>query len=49
MFVGTRTWTERAATRKQSAADFAKFKGLFVGEVHHINYEVTDIPIPAKA
>ena len=38
---------ERAATRKQSAADLAKFKGLFIGEVHHVNYQVTDISIIA--
>jgi uncharacterized protein (TIGR02118 family) len=34
----------RAETRAQSAADFAKFKGLFIGEVHHVNYEVTEFP-----
>lgn len=39
---------ERVETRRQSAADIGKFKGLFIGEVHHINYEVTDIPVPAK-
>lgn len=39
----------RAVTRKQSAADIAKFKGLFIGEVHHVNYEVIDIPVPAKS
>ena len=35
---------ERAETRRQSALDIGKFKGLFVGEVHHVNYEVTDFP-----
>jgi len=35
---------ERAETRRISAADFAKFKGLFQGEVHHVNFEVTDFP-----
>ena len=35
----------RVATRKQAAEDIARFKGLFIGEVHHVNYEVTDIPI----
>ena len=35
---------ERVATRKQSAEDYGKFKGLFIGEVHHVNYKVTDIP-----
>jgi len=38
----------RKLTRKQSAADIGTFKGLFIGEVHHVNYEVTDIPIPSK-
>jgi uncharacterized protein (TIGR02118 family) len=36
---------ERAACRKQSAQDHAKFKGLFIGEVHHVNYEVAEIPL----
>jgi uncharacterized protein (TIGR02118 family) len=35
---------ERAETRRISQQDFAKFKGLFQGEVHHVNYEVTDFP-----
>lgn len=35
---------ERKETRQVSAADFAMFKGLFQGEVHHVNYEVTDFP-----
>jgi uncharacterized protein (TIGR02118 family) len=35
----------RVATRRQAAEDAAKFKGLFIGEVHHVNYQVTDIPI----
>jgi uncharacterized protein (TIGR02118 family) len=35
---------DRAETRRVSAEDFAKFKGLFQGEVHHVNYEVTDFP-----
>jgi hypothetical protein len=35
---------ERAETRQVSATDFAMFKGLFRGEVHHVNYEVTDFP-----
>ena len=38
----------RVATRKQAAEDIAKFKGLFIGEVHHVNYEVTDIPLTGK-
>ena len=37
----------RVATRKQATDDSARFKGLFIGEVHHVNYEVTDIPIVA--
>jgi hypothetical protein len=28
---------ERKRTRERSAADLAAFKGLFRGEVHHIN------------
>jgi uncharacterized protein (TIGR02118 family) len=35
---------ERAETRRISAQDFATFKGLFVGDVRHVNYEVTDFP-----
>jgi uncharacterized protein (TIGR02118 family) len=35
---------ERKLTRERSAQDIALFKGLFQGEVHHINYEVTDFP-----
>src|SRR3954467_7984334 len=35
----------RVETRKQAAQDLGKFKGLFIGAVHHVNYEVTDIPI----
>jgi uncharacterized protein (TIGR02118 family) len=38
----------RVDTRKQAAEDIDKFKGLFIGEVHHVNYEVTDIPITAS-
>jgi uncharacterized protein (TIGR02118 family) len=38
---------ERAETRRISALDNARFKGLFQGEVHHINYEVTDFPTTA--
>lgn len=37
----------RVATRKQAAEDLALFKGLFIGDVHHVNYHVTDIPITA--
>lgn len=37
---------DRRLTRERSAADHATFKGLFRGEVHHINYEVIDIPRP---
>jgi uncharacterized protein (TIGR02118 family) len=33
---------DRAETRRISALDHAKFKGLFQGEVHHVNYEVKD-------
>lgn len=36
---------ERAETRRVAQADFATFKGLFHGEVHHVNYTVTDIPV----
>jgi uncharacterized protein (TIGR02118 family) len=39
---------DRAETRRISAEDFGTFKGLFQGEVHHINYEVTEIPIPPR-
>jgi uncharacterized protein (TIGR02118 family) len=35
---------DRAETRRISAEDYGKFKGLFQGEVHHVNYEVTDFP-----
>ncbi len=35
---------DRAETRRISQEDFGKFKGLFQGEVHHVNYEVTDFP-----
>jgi len=38
---------ERHATRKMAIEDFPKFKALFDGEVHHVNYwEVIDIPVP---
>ena len=37
---------DRKRTREKSAADFATFKGLFRGEVHHVNYAVIDIPLP---
>lgn len=37
---------DRRLTRERSAGDRATFKGLFRGEVHHINYEVIDIPLP---
>jgi uncharacterized protein (TIGR02118 family) len=37
---------DRRLTRERSAADFAGFKGLFRGEIHHVNYEVIDIPRP---
>jgi uncharacterized protein (TIGR02118 family) len=33
---------ERAETRRISQADLASFKGLFQGEVHHVNCEVTE-------
>jgi len=36
---------ERRRTRAQSAADIAHFKGLFRGEVHHVNCEVIKIPL----
>ncbi len=36
---------ERKYCRQVAAKDIASFKGLFRGEVHHINYEVTDIPL----
>jgi hypothetical protein len=36
---------ERRQTRARSAADVARFKGLFRGEVQHVNYHVVDIPI----
>lgn len=34
----------RRLTRKQSAEDIGKFKGLFAGDVYHVNYEVIDFP-----
>lgn len=36
---------ERKETRRVSAEDFDTFKGLFEGEVHHVNYRITDIPL----
>jgi uncharacterized protein (TIGR02118 family) len=36
---------ERKYCRKVSAQDIGKFKGLFKGEVHHINYEAAEIPL----
>ena len=36
---------ERKYCRKVSAQDIGKFKGLFRGEVHHINYEATEIEL----
>ena len=33
---------ERAETRRISQRDFASFRGLFHGEVHHVNYVVTE-------
>lgn len=36
---------QRKQTRKQSAEDRAIWKDLFIGEIHHINYEVIDIPV----
>jgi len=33
---------ERAETRRISQCDFASFRGLFQGEVHHVNYMVTE-------
>src|SRR5262245_17345887 len=36
----------RAATRQKMKEDLARFQGVFIGEVHHINYDVIDIPIP---
>jgi len=33
---------ERAETRRISQRDFASFRGLFQGEVHHVNYVVTE-------
>ena len=35
---------ERAETRRVSREDFPKFRALFHGDVHHVNYEVTDLP-----
>jgi uncharacterized protein (TIGR02118 family) len=35
---------ERTETRRISQGDLASFKGLFQGEVHHVNYEVTEFP-----
>ena len=35
----------RAATRKQMQEDSKGFKELFIGEVHHVNYTITDIPL----
>lgn len=37
---------ERKITRRISAGDFATFKGLFNGEVHHTNYSVTEFALP---
>lgn len=36
---------ERKETRRISAQDRDSFKGLFLGEVHHVNYSCYDIPI----
>ena len=36
---------ERAETRRIAQRDLARFKGLFQGEVYHVNYEVTDFPV----
>ena len=33
---------ERAETRRISQRDFVSFKGLFQGDVHHVNYEVSE-------
>ena len=39
---------ERKECRRVSAEDFDTFKGLFDGEVHHVNYTITDIPLNPK-
>ncbi len=40
----------RKETRRVAKGDFDSFKGLFQGEVHHVNYTVTEIPVaPRKA
>jgi uncharacterized protein (TIGR02118 family) len=36
---------ERKETRRISARDKDSFKGLFEGEVHHVNYRCHDIPV----
>ncbi|MGF7158824.1 uncharacterized protein (TIGR02118 family) [Rhodoligotrophos appendicifer] len=39
---------ERKECRRVSAEDFDSFKGLFEGEVHHVNFKITDIPLNPK-
>jgi uncharacterized protein (TIGR02118 family) len=34
----------RRETRRIAKRDFGKFKGLFQGEVRHVNFEVTEFP-----
>ena len=36
---------ERRRTREQSVVDRAIWKDLFHGEIHHINYEIIDVPL----
>ncbi|WP_137391550.1 EthD family reductase [Rhodoligotrophos defluvii] len=36
---------ERKETRRISAQDVDSFKGLFEGEVHHVNFRITDFPL----
>jgi uncharacterized protein (TIGR02118 family) len=36
---------ERKETRRISKQDIAKFKGLFEGDVYHVNYSVTDFAV----
>ena len=43
------TSDERRRTRALSGADLALFKGLFRTDVHHVNYQVIDAPLPRWA
>lgn len=40
---------ERKYCRQVAEKDIAKFRGLFKGEVNHVNYEVIDIPLRPKS